>query len=297
MNAESDIREIHALMRLIDDPDSAVFFEISRKIHSYGNSIVPFLESEWERTANPLIQTRIEDLIHQIQFEAVKSDFDQWVRMGSRQLLQACMIVARYRYPELNEADVEVEISQIRKDIWLELNDQLTPLEQIKVFNHIFYDIHGFTGNTRNYHAPENSFLNMALESRKGNPLSIGIIYMVVAQSLDLPVYGINLPEHFVLAYMGSDFTEERGGLPAKKALFYINAFSKGAVFSQQEVVDFLQHLGHDPDPVFFEPCSNEAIVKRMLNNLVNAYTKAGQKERARDMEVLRDIITSPGLP
>ncbi len=296
MSVESEFREIHALMRLIDDPDSSVFLEISRKIHSYGNSIIPFLESEWERTADPVIQTRIEDMIHQIQFEAVKSDLGQWYEEGARDLMQACMIVARYRYPDLNEADTEAEIAKIRKDIWLELNDYLTPLEQIKVFNQIFYEVHNFLGNTRSYHAPENSFLNMVLESRKGNPLSIGIIYMVVAQSLDLPVYGINLPEHFVLAYMGNEFSEEGGEVPTKKALFYINAFSRGAVFSQKEIVDFLQHLGHDPDPIFFEPCSNAAIIKRMLNNLVNAYTKAGQSDRAKEMEVLRDMITPPEL-
>jgi regulator of sirC expression with transglutaminase-like and TPR domain len=297
MGDEMKIREIHALMRLIDEPDSAVYLEISSRIHSFGSSIIPFLENEWEQTTDPFVQDRIESLIHQIQLQSIQQDLEGWLRDGGRSLLQAALIMARYQYPQLNEADVEAEISQIRKDIWLELNDNLTALEQIKVFNHVFYDIHGFSGNTRDYHDPVNSYLNRVLETRKGNPLSLGIVYMIIAQSLDLPVFGVNLPEHFVLAYTGTEFNAEELSDPTTSVLFYINAFSRGTVFNQQEVDNFLQHLGHEPNPLFFKPCRNEDIILRMLNNLINAYSRKDQPQKARDMESLRDLFSQQGLP
>lgn len=292
----TETREIQALLRLIDEPDSAMFLEISRKIHSYGLSMIPLLESEWERTPDPFVQSRIESLIQQIQFDSVRQDLEIWISQGGHDLLQACMIMARYQYPQLNEADIEAGISRIRKDVWIELNENLTALEQIKVFNHVFYDIHGFTGNTKNYHAPANSFLNMVLETRKGNPLSIGIIYMIVAQSLDLPVYGVNLPEHFVLAYMADDLDLKVLPDSSSRVLFYINAFSRGTVFSQQEIDNFLIHLGHEPAPKFFEPSRNEDIILRMLNNLINTYTRDGQEQKLADIEILRGLFSSQGL-
>lgn len=297
MGDEMTIREIQALLRLIDEPNSAVYLEISNRIHSFGSSIIPFLENEWERTPDPFIQDRIESLIHHIQFQSIQQDLEGWLRDGGRNLLQAALILARYKYPQLNEADVEAEISRLRKDIWLELNDNLTALERIKVFNHVFYDIHGFTGNTRDYHDPVNSYLNMVLENRQGNPLSLGIVYMIIAQSLDLPVFGVNLPEHFVLAYTGTEVNAANASDPSTSVLFYINAFSRGAVFNQQEVDNFLQHLGHAPNPLFFEPCRNEDIILRMLNNLINAYSKKDQPLKAKDMESLRDLFSQQGLP
>ena len=294
MDAEMEIREIQALMRLIDEPDSSVFLEITRKIHSYGNSILPFLEGEWERTADPLVQSRLEKLIRQIRFESVSGDLAEWVRGGCKNLLQASLIVARYHYPDLDETDVEAELARIRKDVWLELNESLTALEQIKVFNHVFYDVYGFAGNARNYHSPSNSYLNQVLTSRTGNPLSMGIIYMTVAQSLDMPVFGVNLPEHFVLAYTQSEFDPGRSDKPENKILFYINAFSRGSVFNHREVVDFLKHLGYDAVPKFFSPCRNEDIIRRMLSNLANAYGKEDETDKAGDMEALRDLLSPP---
>jgi regulator of sirC expression with transglutaminase-like and TPR domain len=77
----------------------------------------------------------------------------------------------------------------------------MTPQEQVLVMNKVLFDIHGFAGNTTNFHAPQNSFINTVLESKKGNPLLISIIYILMARQLDIPIYGVNLPEHFILAY------------------------------------------------------------------------------------------------
>lgn len=298
MNGEKELREIQALMRLIDEPDYDIFLEISRKIHSFGPGIIPFLENEWEKNHDIAVQDRIETLIHQIHFDHIKDEFGKWVAGGCRDLLQACIIIARYQYPQLHEEDIHNNIGRIRKDIWLEMNENLTALEQIKVFNHIFYDIHGFNGNRKNYHDPANSFINKVLETRTGNPLSLSVVYMIIAQSLDIPVFGINLPEHFVLAYTTSG-PDPEGTEPAirQQVLFYINAFSGGAVFSYQEVSDFVARMGHEPVSVFFNPCSNEDIVRRMLNNLVNAFTREGQADKAGEMEMLRDILNSPATP
>lgn len=291
MNSEDKIRKMEALISLVDEPDPAVFKEISQSILDFGSEIVPFLEHAWEEYYHPEMQKRIEDLIHTIQYSQICEDLENWLQDGAKNLLEACIMIARYQYPNLKEHLLEYELAKIRKDVWLELNNNLTALEQIKVFNYVFYDIHGFHGNVDNYHSPENSFINKVLESKSGNPLSLSIIYMLIAQSLDLPVKGVNLPEHFVLAYTGSSLDPNTLEYKENQVLFYINVFSKGNVFSFKDIESFLKQLKQQPSPAYYNPCDNTAIVYRMINNLLTSYKKSNENHKYLEIKKIASIF------
>ncbi len=291
MIAEDKIRKMEALVSLVDEPDPSVFADISQSIEGFGDDIIPILENAWETHYQPHIQKRIEDLIHIIQYRKVCVDLENWIEKGATDLLEGCLIVARYQYPNLKEHEIEFELARIRKDIWIELNENLTALEQIRVFNYVFYEMHGFKGNTENYHAPDNSFLNKVLENRSGNPLTLSIIYMLVAQSLDLPVKGINLPEHFVLAYTGASIDPDTYEYRGNQVLFYINVFSHGTVFSQKDIEQFLKQLNQEPKPAFFNPCSNTDIVMRMIYNIINAYQKSNENGKLEEVRNLARLF------
>ena len=195
--------EIQALIALIDDPDEGIYTHVRDRILSLGEPVVPVLERAWEvDDLGDLFRNRIEDLLHTIHLDLTYNRLVAWKKEGGEDLLSGALIVCRYRYAELDENRVKGRLAALRQDIWLELNDNLTAFEKVRVFNHIFFQVHGFKGNKRNYHAPQNSYINEVLESRKGNPLSLAVIYQVLAEELDLPMRGVNLPNHFVLAYM-----------------------------------------------------------------------------------------------
>ncbi len=291
MEKPDNVREMQALISLIDDPDNDVFKEITKKIFIYGSEILPHLESAWENTIDPAIQKRIEELVHQIQFNNIRSELNSWNLQEKKDLLTGWLIISRYNYPELKEENVKLELNNIRKDIWLELNNDLTALEKIKVFNHILYDNYGFAGNVDNYHDPQNHFINKVLETKKGNPASLGLFYMLLAQSLDIPVHGINFPEHFILAYISGPVNPHT--LPGKNddILFFINAFSKGNVFSRQEAEWFLKQLNLEPKRKYFRLCSNNEIMERMLFSLITSYERNNELESAREVKKLYDIV------
>lgn len=284
-------REIEALLSMVDEPDPAVFKEIADKIVEFGQHAYPFVEDALFSTSDNDLRHRLESISQRILFKQLEADLRSWSDLGQHDLLEAWTHVSRYFYPDLNKHEVIEAIEAIRKDVWLELNENLTALEQIKVFNHVFYDLHRFSGNIEDYHNPENSLVHRVLEKRSGNPLSIGIIYMLVANSVDIPVAGINLPEHFVLAYMGERLDADKMDVENDNALFYINAFSGGAVFSTQEINEFLLKLGMEPLAAFFAPCSNRDIIIRMFNNLIIAHEQLDQKDRVRGFEALRDSL------
>ena len=285
---------IQALVRLIDDPDELVYQQVRDELLKFGSEVLPVLEQSWEQDYYGLLfQDRIENLIHDIQFESVKAQLKMWLQAPDKDLLSGAIIIAKYQYPGLDAALLHERIQAIRRDIWLELNDHQTAFEQVKIFNRIFFGMHRFRGESQNYHTPANSYINTVLESRKGNPLSLCLIYSVIAQSLDLPIYGVNLPNHFVLAYM--DSKHSAFGLKKEDddygVLFYINAFSKGSIFDAAEIKAFIQGIHLQPDRSFFEPCSNSAILKRMLSNLIHAFQQVGSAQKVAELQELSNMI------
>jgi len=287
----SQIKELRALVSLLDEPDEDNYKIIWDKIYSYGIDAIPNLQIAWENSLDPIIQKKIEDLTHKIQFDNLCYELMQWSRLGNTNLLLGVYLITKYQYPELKQNDLKTQIEDIKKDIWLELNEHLTSLEKIKVFNHIFYDIYGFRGNDKSFHAPQNSYLNLVLESKKGNPLSLGIIYLVVAQMLELPIYGVNLPEHFILAFTNEKGDNNLSFLYENDVLFYLNPFNKGAVFTKKEIDLFIKQLKLEPDPAYYIPCSNLIIVQRIINNLIYAYEKMGYTEKINELKILANCI------
>ena len=281
---------LKAMILLLEDPDEFVFTEISTQLLSMGNEVIPALENIWESTFNNTLQSRIEDIIQKIQFNTICEELKLWAATGGIDLLQGTILIARYQYPDLDVEAIRNQIEMIRKDIWLELNPNLTAFEKVRVINHILFDVYNFTGNTSNYHAPQNSYINNVLESHRGNPLLLSILYSCVAQGLNIPIYGVNLPEHFILAYR-DEFIIRDSDEEEEPILFYINPFSKGAVFSRREIDTFLKQLKLEPNRIFYESCSNVEIIKRQLRNLITAYEKLGYPNKVVDIKELLNTI------
>jgi regulator of sirC expression with transglutaminase-like and TPR domain len=285
-------QELNALISLLDDPDESVYDEIQAKLLSLGHPVIPLLEHAWENSFDPVLQHRIENIIHKIQFDNIEGQLQNWVRRDQDNLLKGIMLVARYQYPDLDEKKVIRQLEQIKQDVWLELNNNLTALEKVRVLNHILFEVHGFSGNTSNYHAPQNSYINNVLESKKGNPISLSILYLIIAQDLNIPIYGVNLPEHFVLAYVDEENPFQVYGDDGKgKVLFYINPFSKGAVFSSKEIDAFLKQLKLPLEENYYEPCENSEIIRRVFRNLILAYEKLGYPSKVKELENLLKVL------
>ena len=164
--------------------------------------MIDYLESAWEQAFDPIQQERIANLVHEIQFGIVKEELKLWYQGGAFDLLQGVLTINKYQYPDLDEQKMINQIEAIKRDIWLQMIYEASPAEQVKLINHVFYNIHGFSGNTTNHQDPQNSYLSQVLETKKGNQISLAIIYSIIAQKLDIPVYGVNLPQHFILAYV-----------------------------------------------------------------------------------------------
>ncbi|EHQ30857.1 transglutaminase-like domain-containing protein [Mucilaginibacter paludis] len=279
--------EIISLIKLLDDPDKEIFDHVHDKLLSYGSDVVEQLEFAFSEAFDAIQQERIANLVHEIQFRDLKNELNLWYHGGAFDLLQGALIVNKYQYPDLDEQKVINYIESIKREIWLQMMNDASPAEQVKLINHVFYNIYGFSGNTANHQDPQNSYLSQVVETHRGNQISLAIIYSIIAQKLDIPIYGINLPQHFILAYIDeSQQSDTENGV-----LFYINTFSKGFIFGRRDVDHFLKQLNLKPERHFYEPCSNVDIIKRVLRNLISAYEKTNAEDKVTELYELLHIL------
>ncbi|OFX36166.1 MAG: hypothetical protein A2X08_03215 [Bacteroidetes bacterium GWA2_32_17] len=285
-------KEISSQIKLLDDPDDNIFNAVRDNLISLGTEIVPELEKAWESSFSELIQERLENIIKNIQFSAVKSQIKDWVQTGSKDIAYGTFLLAKYQYPDLSWDIISQNIENIKNDVWLELNDNLTALEKIRVLNHLFFEIYKFSSNNTNFYSPQNAYLNLLFETKKGNPVSLGILYMSVAQRLELPVFGVNLPKNFILCYVDNISSFHAfGDSIDNSVLFYINPFNRGAVFGRKEIDYFIVQQKLEPKKDYFLPCRNTKTLERLISNLILSYEKLGYTDKMRELGELLDIL------
>jgi regulator of sirC expression with transglutaminase-like and TPR domain len=273
-------KEIKALISLLDDPEIAP--QIQSEIQNLGETIIPYLEESWEESLDPQQQQRLEDLIHQLQFEGLQQRLRVWREDGAQDLLEGMWLLNSYQYPDADLQALNRAIEQLRFEAWTLLRSEMHPADQIQVLNHVIFRNHKFSANTQHFHSPANSMLQRVIETKRGNPLSLCVLYMLVAQRLDLPVFGVNLPNLFVLTYQLAD----------QPLSFYINCYNRGVVLSRADIEHYVGQLGITSQDSFYEPCSNLDIVCRAMRNLQVSFEKLQELGKAEEVGQLLAILT-----
>lgn len=269
-----ETREISALFHLIDDPDLEVFSTVSDRIISLGTNIIPNLEHLWETTPEESVQERIEMLIHRLHFCDLTNDFQRWKNQASPDLLGGALLVAKFQYPELNVSAALQDIEKMRRNIWLELNNYLTPLEQTNVLTTILYNYYHLKGSEITYTEPNDFLLNKVLDSKKGNAISNGILYLVLCDLLDIPIRAVPIPRQFILAYYDIEPGDEWSDLPvnpSQNIQFYIDPMS-GQVFTQKDVDTYFKRISVPPTASFFRPMDNVRIIQHLLEEFAKCF-------------------------
>lgn len=282
--------EISALFHLIDDPDEEVFTSVSERIVSLGRAIIPNLENLWENTPDENVQERIELLIHKLHFRDLVNDFSTW-KEGSCDLLEGALLVARYQYPEMLATTTLQEIEKIRRNIWLELNSYLTPLEQINVITGILYSYYKLKGNEVAYDIREDFLVNKVIEHKKGNAITNGILYLVVCELLDIPVRAINIPRQFILGYFDVDYNYPN---PTRQKSEKINFFVdplNGQIYSLKDVENYFKRISVPPTPSYFKQMNNKRIIQHLIEEFSKCFTDSASEYRKDDLLLLAKLL------
>lgn len=268
-------KEFKALLFLLDDPDLEVFGQVKDKILTLGSEVIESLEKEWGKNLNPLVQERIESLIYQLQVEQRLMRFIEWKDSYDQDLLRGLWLISTIQYPDYEFSDLKKEVELLFLEVWQKVDINARGRDAVAELNQILFSEFRFSANTKNFHSPENSIFKSVLASKKGNPISLAMVYLVIAQKLKLPIHGVNLPNLFVLTY-ADDYEQ-----------FYINVFNRGLVFNRKDIESYVDQLNLERQESFFSPCNSMDIVKRFLRNLIVSYDRNGQQDKKEEVRNL----------
>lgn len=283
-------KELISLLKLLDDPDPLIYQSIKENLINKGKNIIPLLEDIWTNNNDILVQQRVEEVIKEIRFKNVIDNLNQWSSSRTPDLAYGAFIIAEYFYPEINWQKLEKTIDMIKQNIWLELNANLTALEKIRLLNHIFFETNGFIPD--NDTNPQNFFINNILDKKRGNPTSIAILYIAIAQRLNLPIFGINLPENLIAAYVDKlSALEAYGDGIDTPVLFYINPFNYGKILLRQYINQYLKRHEIEVKDEYFKPSPNSVILKRYIKDLMETYDNLGFKDKANELNQFWETI------
>jgi regulator of sirC expression with transglutaminase-like and TPR domain len=284
-------KEINALLQLVDDPDNEVFETVANKLLHYGKDIIPNLEHVWESTADEDLQERMEFLIHRVHFNDLQLEVLEWNQSDSPDLLRGAILVAKYRFPDLDEAAILTQFDHMRRNVWLELNNYLTPLEQINVLNSILYNYYKLQGHELTDRDARFFFINQVLESKQGNAYSIGVIYLAICEVLDIPVFAVDVPRQFIFAYIDtlhSFFSNDPDGV--QQIQFYIDPLS-GMAYTQKDLDMYLKKINASERSAYFKPLTTRRVIYKMLEELSQCYRYQNEDAHADEIQQLMLLI------
>lgn len=286
-------RKRKALVALLEDPDERIYLVIKQVIKAEGQAIIPMLNSVINAESPVKIQRiRAMEIVQAIHTDAISKELLNWRDSSDKDLLKAILTLNKLIDPSIDESFVHQQMEALRKDVWLELNDYQTAFEQVKILNHMFFDVYGFECMATHERNLTHLNIGNVLANKKGNPLIIGLIYSIIATWLEVPIYGVDFPKIFILARMDENNTsifsesESQYGV-----LFYINPIGKGIVFDEQEIRSFLKQIEIEPERKFFEPTSNTILIQRYLLAFEEACQFKGDTTSLQALSQIKEIL------
>lgn len=283
---------IQALLTLLDDPDESIALVVENELLRADPEILPELLKAREQ-APALQQERLIKVIDHLRFQQTANQLSQWANMSTKPLLKGWWLASTIHYPELPYEGIKKLVSKLVTDIKSELNETLTSLEKTSVLNHVLFEVYHFEINTLNFTAPQNALLNDIMASRKGNPISMAILYSMIAQEVHLPIYPLNFERNLFLGYYDPEKSRETFGEDASPILFYINPVNKGAIIGQKEMAYYLkkEKVIKEKKPII---CENNVIIERLLLSMEEAYKANGMKKKILQVRELYKKIRCP---
>ncbi|MBI2688143.1 MAG: transglutaminase family protein [Acidobacteria bacterium] len=186
----------------------------------------------------------------------------------------AALELSRIEFPNLNPQPFLDILDSYANEIDSRFRTEHDAVERLQILHEFFFREQGFAGNQTDYYNPRNSCLNEVIATRQGIPISLAVVYLSIAERLEMPMAGVGLPGHFIVRYDEEDFQT------------FVDVYNNGELLDEEQCFALgRQMTGMDlaPSPGILNAVSNRQIMVRMLNNLRSiylrgkSYVKAGQ--------------------
>lgn len=264
--------EIDALIRLLSDDDETIRAAVETRLAEMGQPIVPVL---WQARAgaSSSVRGRIDTVLSHLSEHSGKAlAFLDWRALaegsGEVGLEEGTFLIARSNYSELNWDPYRRRLDQMADALTIRLIGISDATETVSILAEYLFHEQAFTGPEMSDYDPDDSYMNQVIDRRRGLPISLSVLCLLIGGRIGLPLYGIGLPGHFIVALRTA----------GTEALF--DPYHKGQQITRERCEQFLIQNQYQKTDAFFEPYSNRMMLARMLGNLRNFYQQSQDRER-----------------
>ncbi len=253
---------------LLDDPSPAVRARLLAYFGTREAEAKTFL-SEIADGKHRALAWHARWFLTELRFSDPVAEFRGFIQSLNYELETGALLLARTVLPATDAGVCAAELDRLAARCRELIAEPASARERCRVINRVLFHELGFRGNTEHYTDPFNSFLPLVLERRKGIPISLGIVYLLVAQRIGLELEPVGMPGHFLV------------GCFAEAEPFFIDAFEQGAFRSPTELLLQLRAQGQEPTVADLAPTPVREVLARCCRNLTNHYAAAGDEARS----------------
>jgi regulator of sirC expression with transglutaminase-like and TPR domain len=259
--------EQRALLSLLSDEDPQVYRTVRQRILAEGDSALPWIKPA-RLSDDPLQRRRATEIVRQFTMRHADDRFLAFCLNSGEDLdlEEGIFLLAQTQYPDINISGYSAILDDYAADLRERLDFGAAAAQMIAGINEYLFKIQSYHGNEASYYEPENSYLNKVIDRRKGNPISLCIIYLLLARRLHLPVTGIGMPGHFLCRFQTP--TEE----------LFIDAFNSGKVLTKGDCVKYLLHTRDGFKEAYLAPITNRRTLLRVCSNLHQIYSQQSRR-------------------
>lgn len=277
---EINISRVKSLIYLLDDEDDSIYSTAKEHLLLAGESALPVLEG-YLQTDDSLIQHRIREIYDTISLAIFKEQLRSFCvkHPSDLDLEEGAFLIAKHAYPNVDMHIYSDLLNFFAAEFQSRLDPSDPPEEIAAKIGNYFSHEKGFSGNEADYYNTDNHYINKVIETKRGVPITLSVIYMLVLRRLNFPIQGIGMPGHFILRY-------EFG-----RKLLFADPFNSGRILSLDDCKNSLANLGYLFKEDYLEPVSNRQILERMLRNLVLVFEKQNQPTKMQALLQCIDIL------
>lgn len=264
-----DEKQRKALVSLLADEDQNVYRTVRQKIVSYGPTSATWLR-EHTRSNDPLLRRRAQEIVSYFARQEADTQLLAFcLNQGEDfDLEQSVLLLSRTQYPDINPEAYSALLDEYAGELRDRLDLNGEPVVILKLINEYLFRELKFTGDEHNFYDPANSYLNMVLDRKTGNPISLSLVYLLIARRLRLPMAGIGLPGHFLCRFQST------------RAEIYVDAFRGGRLLTKADCIKHVLQLRQRFDESCLAPVSSRRILLRICANLHQIYTQQKAAEQ-----------------
>ncbi len=263
------LAENDSLETLLDDPSPVVRRQLLGHFGANPEAARTLL-TRLAESKNRALAWHARWFLTELRFSDPAAEFRGFIQSLNYELETGSLLLARTVFPATDAGACASELDRLAGRCRELIAEPATARERCRMINRVLFHEAGFRGNHEHYTDPLNSFLPTVLERRKGLPITLGIVYLLVAQRIGLELEPVGMPGHFLVGC----FVDEEP--------FFIDAFEQGAFRSIAEVLSVLRAQGAQPSLADVAPTPVREVLARCCRNLVNHYAAAGDEGKAR---------------